>query len=388
MFWAIVSTLALLCVWLLLQPALGKTPGTLPRRQSALAILDDQLAEVERDTARSMISEPDARAAALEIKRRMIALGKDAEKDIVGGGRWLVVSTAVLAPMAATALYLQLGRPSIPSVPIANRGEERQQIAEVSEIAERMRTQLASDPESPTEGWMLLGQTYMRMRRYADAAAAFSNVINRPDARTDALSRYGEALVAAENGTVTPRAAEAFERALQMDPRNPAAVYYQALAREQAGDVEGAFMTLKRRLEGTRSDAPWISSFVERANALAARIGAAPLELADYGAPRVAASTQVRAPNAAEVEAAGRMSDDQRGQFIRSMVDRLAARLKTQPEDLDGWLRLANAYTVLGERVAALSAYRRAETLLISLPPDDPRRTTVANGLVSLANDQ
>ncbi len=388
MFWAFVGAIALLCVWILLQPALGKTPRALARRDSALAILEDQLAEVERDEARSVIAEPDARAAALEIKRRMIVLGKDGEKDAGAGGRWLVVSAAVVAPVAAIALYLQLGEPSTPSIPIADRAAERQQIAEVSELAERMRTQLASDPESLTEGWVLLGQTYMRMARYADAASAFGNVINRPDARTDTLSRYGEALVAAERGTVTPKAAAAFDRALQMDPRNPAAIYYQALAREQAGDVDGAFMTLKRRLEGAQSGAPWIRSFVERANALATRIGVAPLELEDYGAPRMTTAAEARGPNAAQVEAAGRMSDDQRAQFIRSMVDRLADRLETQPDDLDGWLRLANAYTVLGERAAARSAYRRAETLLTSLPPDDPRRTTVANALASLASGQ
>ena len=31
------------------------------------------------------------------------------------------------------------------------------------------------------------------------------------------------------------------------------------------------------------------------------------------------------------------------------MVDGLAERLETSPDDLDGWLRLAHAYTVLNE---------------------------------------
>jgi cytochrome c-type biogenesis protein CcmH len=45
------------------------------------------------------------------------------------------------------------------------------------------------------------------------------------------------------------------------------------------------------------------------------------------------------------------------------MVDRLADRLKSDGSDVEGWLRLVRAYTVLGERdraLAALTDARRA----------------------------
>ena len=383
-FWLIAGGLALLCVWLLLQPALSKSPRALERRQSALAILEDQLAEVKRDAERAVLSRHDAAAAEVEIKRRMITLGKEAQRDASTSGRGLIVLTAALVPVAGAALYLQLGRLEVPSVPIAERAEERQQLTEVTEVAARLRSQLESDPGSPTEGWMLLGQTYMRMGRFRDAADAFAEVIDRPDARTDTLSRYGEALVAAESGTVTPKAAEAFERSLELNPRNPAAVYYQSLAREQAGDVAGAFEALKNRLDAESAFAPWMRSFVERANVLAARIGAAPLELTAYGAPAANAPASGPRPTAQQVEAAGRMSDEQRGEFIQSMVARLAKRLETEPDDLDGWLRLANAYTVLGEPDEARSAYLRAKDLLSALPQSDPRQKVVDEALATL----
>ncbi|GAB5377811.1 MAG: hypothetical protein AcusKO_42730 [Acuticoccus sp.] len=198
------------------------------------------------------------------------------------------------------------------------------------------------------------------------------------------MSRYGEALVAAENGTVTPKAAEAFERALKLDPRNPAAIFYQSLAREQAGDVAAAFKALKGRLDAEGAFAPWMPSFIERANVLAARIGAAPLDLATYGAPASAGSAPGPRPTAQQVEAAGRMSDEQRAEFIRSMVDRLAKRLEVEPDDLDGWLRLANAYVVLGKPDEARSAYLRAKDLLSTLPQSDPRQEVVNDALATL----
>jgi cytochrome c-type biogenesis protein CcmH len=42
--------------------------------------------------------------------------------------------------------------------------------------------------------------------------------------------------------------------------------------------------------------------------------------------------------------------------MVRGMVDRLAARLKQNGDDVEGWLRLLRAYMVMGERDRAASA--------------------------------
>jgi cytochrome c-type biogenesis protein CcmH len=57
------------------------------------------------------------------------------------------------------------------------------------------------------------------------------------------------------------------------------------------------------------------------------------------------------------------MAPEQRQQAIRGMVEGLAARLKEEPQDRGGWLRLANAWKVLGETVNATDAYARADAL-------------------------
>ena len=49
--------------------------------------------------------------------------------------------------------------------------------------------------------------------------------------------------------------------------------------------------------------------------------------------------------------------------FIRSMVERLADRLKDEPNDLKGWQRLARAYQVLGEKEKAEEALARIRAL-------------------------
>lgn len=66
-------------------------------------------------------------------------------------------------------------------------------------------------------------------------------------------------------------------------------------------------------------------------------------------------------PTRDQVVAARAMSPQQRLAMINAMVGRLAARLRDNPNDLAGWLRLARAYAVMGRRADALKAYRAAK---------------------------
>lgn len=55
--------------------------------------------------------------------------------------------------------------------------------------------------------------------------------------------------------------------------------------------------------------------------------------------------------------------------MVMEMVARLEKRLNEQPDDADGWFRLARAYAVLGRADAANAAYARA----YKLNPDNPQ---------------
>lgn len=48
---------------------------------------------------------------------------------------------------------------------------------------------------------------------------------------------------------------------------------------------------------------------------------------------------------------------------IQGMVDSLAARLKNEPDNAEGWLMLGRSYAVLGQFEPAITAYRRVLTL-------------------------
>tara|TARA_R110002096_G_scaffold144944_2_gene302302 strand:- start:828 stop:1973 length:1146 start_codon:yes stop_codon:yes gene_type:complete len=356
----------------------GKT-GDLTREQSTLSMLHDQLSELDRELARGVIGKDEARAARLEIQRRIIAVGtSDGAAAIEGkGGRTALVISALLVPVAGVALYFNLGSPMIPSLPYADRAEEVASKQEIDTLTAQLRAKLLEDENGgPADGWILLGETFMRMERFADAAEAFGQLTQRPDATSGTFSRYAEALVMDEGGAVTPRAERAVDQALALEPSNPAATYYKALAVQQAGALQEAHAMLVARLDLADGFYPWMESYIGLANFIAPNIDAAPLSLADY-------APALNGPSVEDVENAAGLSETDRSAFVASMVDRLATRLADQPDDLDGWLQLARAYTVLERGDDARNAYEQASGLLADLPASDPRRTIVAEGIAA-----
>ena len=69
-------------------------------------------------------------------------------------------------------------------------------------------------------------------------------------------------------------------------------------------------------------------------------------------------------PNASQVAAAAQMAPAERNGMIEGMVARLAQRMAENGSDVDGWLRLIKAYSVLGERDKALAAAASARGAL------------------------
>jgi cytochrome c-type biogenesis protein CcmH len=58
------------------------------------------------------------------------------------------------------------------------------------------------------------------------------------------------------------------------------------------------------------------------------------------------------------------MAPEDRSAMVRGMVERLAERLQRDGSDVDGWLRLVRAYTVMGDRGKAISAVADARKAL------------------------
>jgi cytochrome c-type biogenesis protein CcmH len=85
----------------------------------------------------------------------------------------------------------------------------------------------------------------------------------------------------------------------------------------------------------------------------------------DAAKPQISAAgkSPPAGPTEADIEAAGKMKKEDQTAMVRGMVDRLAERLKTNPDDMAGWRRLGRSYLVLGEADKASDALAHAVAL-------------------------
>jgi cytochrome c-type biogenesis protein CcmH len=332
------------------------------------AVYRDQLHEIERDLAAGSIGANEAQAARIEVSRRLLAadeaesagLGEAATNDHAAArnqARRRKVSAAlalIVLTLGAGSLYLALGSPGLPGQPLAERMADAHGGADsVHALFARVEAHLEQHPEDG-RGWEVIAPVYMRLGRYADAAKARANALRQLGATAERQADFGEALVAVENGTVTSEAKTAFDAALRIDPGNVTARFYEGLAAEQDGKSAEAASIWRAMLDKAPETAAWVAT-VRQALARVEHSGAA-------GAPSSASG-----PNSA----AGSQSDQ--NQMIRAMVERLAARLRENGSDADGWVRLVRSYMVLGEREKAQAALADAQRAL-QQDPDKLRR--------------
>jgi cytochrome c-type biogenesis protein CcmH len=315
------------------------------RSGSDIAIYCDQLEEVERDRAAGRIGDTEAAVARLEISRRLLAAADAAPATppafnataTTAWRRQIAAGAALLAlPALAGGLYLWLGSPELASAqqqtPSSIAAEQ-----DSDDLVAQAETHLQRNPEDG-RGWEVLAPVYMRLGRYSDSVTAWRNALRLLGESADREADLGEALTAEADGVVTAEAKAAFVQAATLDQTTVTARYYLGLAAEQNGRREDAAKIWRDLIAEAPAGAPW----VDTVRSALTRVEGNPV--ASSGAPftpRPDIANQQSGPQSAT---------------IQGMVDRLAARLKQDGSDVDGWVRLVRSYKVLGQGDKARAA--------------------------------
>lgn len=233
--------------------------------------------------------------------------------------------------------------------------------AMIALLAQRLR----QDPDNH-EGWFLLGTVYRSSERFPEAVQAFRRAMELAPRNVDYTAYLGEALILAGDGAPPPEAEQLFRRALALQPGNPQARYYLATMRDMRGDHEGALNELIALLREAPAGAPWAPQVREAVTAIAGRnrIDVAGRLPAAPAAPPAAstATAAIPGPTPEQMAQASAMRPSQQDAAARGMVDRLAARLRQNPRDADGWIRLMRSRMVLNDPRAATEALRSGLT--------------------------
>jgi len=351
MFWIVVAILTAAVAVVLMYPLMRKTEAPETRRDGEVAVYRDQLAELDRERVAGLIGETEADYARAEIGRRLLAAAETEEQqgkqDRPRRHNLAASLITVLLPALGLCLYVWNGSPEVPDMPLEARLEKPGN--DMNLLVARAERHLAQNPDDGA-GWDILAPIYFKTLRLGDAELAYRNALRILGPSAERLTGLGETLVAGNDGIVIEAARDAFAEAEKLKSGNPRARFYLALSLEQAGKADEARAAFAALEADAPAGAPWLPLVREH--------------IARTGGETAPATP---GPTAQDMAAANDMTATDRQAMIEGMVASLDAKLKENPADFEGWVRLVRAYSVLKNEAKAGEALRAG---LKAFPPE------------------
>lgn len=399
-FWIIAAGIALVSAVALGLTAARARAGAGRAAEFDLRVYRDQLKEVDRDLARGVINAADADRVRTEIGRRILAADAKAQGETTAEAgaavNWplLVVLCGVLIG-GGLWLYATIGQPGYGDLPRSLREDRAETIRQTRPSQAQAEAELPPLPPAPTlgpdyealvvklretvadrpddlQGQMLLAQNEAQLGNFSAAHEAQSQVLRLKGDSADWQDYlyYADMLVLAAGGYVSPEAEAALQETLKREPANGAALYYWGMMYAQTGRPDLAFRIWERLLAVSAPDRPWIAPILAQIEDIAQLAGEHRFTLPPERA--------LPGPSAEDVEAASDMSDEDRQDMIRNMVDGLAERLATEGGTAEEWARLIRALSVLGETERVTAIWGEAQTVFAEDPASMELLTSAA----------
>ena len=350
LLWLMFAVLTAVVLAIVLRPAFAPAgaPAT-PAQAAGLAVYKDQLSELDRQVANGTLDAAERDALHHEIARRILRVSPAREPaqpspSVASFHRALPLVIAAAVPAASLALYLALGAPVLPGRPFASPVHALND-ASAAELIAKVEARLAQNPEDG-RGWDVIAPIYFKFERFADAAAAYQRAIRLLGETQPRLAGLAEASVMASDGIVTEPARAAYEKLAALSPDRFEPRFWLALAKEQDGRLDAAAADYRALLASAFPDQNQRHMIELRLNTVMEKSGAG------------------RGPTGADVQAAAKLSDSDRAAMIAGMVESLAARLKANGRDLDGWQKLIQAYATLQQTDKARASLADARAAL------------------------
>jgi len=296
----------------------GSTPGVL-REATNVAILRDQLRELDADLDAGTMPRDRYDQAKQELLQRALEESKSVEAVAAKAPQSAAWTAAVLGstlPIAALLLYLALGNHDA-FAPLAVQskpaGEHKVTRQDIEALAEKLAAKLKDDPAN-VDGWVMLARTYQALDRNEDSARAFDRAVALLPDNADLLADYAD-LLATIDGGFREKSVQLVEQALKADPRHWKALALAGTAAFNRKDYKtavGYWERMKATVPPTSPLAGSIDASIAEARELgglkAAAAPAAPLP-ATPAAPPAATAASAGARIAGTVQLAPALAD-------------------------------------------------------------------------------
>jgi len=393
LFWAIATALVAAVTLILVQALRHAAAGR--GEHPDLKVYRDQLAEVDRDLARSTLAPEEGQRLRVEVARRLLEADRTLKAAKTPGAQGnLLWAGALLAVVLGGTLWLysRLGAPGYADLPLAlrldiatenykSRPDQAAAVAamppapkpqpspEFATLMDKLRAAVAARPDD-AKGLELLARNETVLGNYEAALTAQAKLIEvlGKAASSDQLLMMAHILIAEAGGYVSPEAEAWIVQVLEQDPKHPMARYLSGLMFAQVGRPDQAFALWQPLLTEGPTDAPWQVA-----------IRADIQDVADQAGIKFSLP-ETKGPSMADIQAAGEMTAEDRQAMIEGMVGQLEGRLLSEGGPVEDWVKLMGALGVLGQPDRAKAALAAAEKALAADPAGLAQVRTAAEG--------
>ena len=283
MLWFFIAGLLIIAVAYLLSPLFRTVDEVVDgRKQQNITIVREQLAALESSFELGDVDVEEYRARRDELEQSLlldVSGEPESVKKKTSTYSWVSAGFLTLfIPMAAIALYIDLGTPNAqvlaqkvppPAVPLTADGKP-----DIDKLVASLHDKLRSDPGN-AEGWYMLGRSYMMMQRFDGAVEAYGNLYRLQPEEPEVMLMLADALSMTQQGMMAGKPKELIEKALVQLPNHTTGLWLSGMSYEQEGNHQEAlnrWMKLRPLLAQNPQEQSQLDALIERAKvALAAK---------------------------------------------------------------------------------------------------------------------
>lgn len=255
MFWIIVGFLTVGALLFIVPPLLGRGREQVAATRSELnlSIYRDQLHELDADLATGALSEEQYQSARSELEGRVLDDSGAAEAVTAPPGgrmRHWAIAAMIAVPLLTVTLYLVLGKPQ--GLDAQHQTEEAQSQKatqeQINAMVESLAQKLKTNPDD-VEGWTMLGRSYVHLRRYTDAGAAYARAAALSPNDAQLLADYADVLAMNSGRNMQGEPEKVIQQALKVDPNNIKALALAGTAAFQRQEYRKAIESWQKLLK-------------------------------------------------------------------------------------------------------------------------------------------
>lgn len=208
--------------------------------------LDAEAAGMDADVVRDERTRLEAELA--QVLHRLDSLNPDVSAPATpvapGQRRRVVIALAVLVPLVAIGLYAGKQGRTLEQLSLMGPGGQPDPLKMVARLEKRLEQQ----PEDPV-GWSRLGRAYAVLGKPEQATAAYARAYKLSPDDPQVIAEYAGFLFNQDTQNTGGQVRVLFSRLLELDPKNPDALWFFGYAAHQKGDYAQAVGYWKQLLK-------------------------------------------------------------------------------------------------------------------------------------------